>query len=227
MHQQTPWKMASRQHHRGPRALQHTRVIPFRHKSNICARRTDSFEPGLIGLANVDWTLESAGPFRPGRVIVRMGDDNGMQAAEVLDFGYCFLVKERDEVPEDVSLGCLDEDCAFSDGELYRKRGGKSVDFTFWHSISGQIVLGNHTLGSVFTHQILTFSSSCHQTFLYPFSFNFPSVVKTCPVAGTYCLGSSQILHSSSPDSSVTGYCVPHSLQMRRSSEVFSSIFAD
>lgn len=84
-----------------------------------------------------------------------------------------------------------------------------------------------HTFGSVLTNNILSSTSSCHQTLRWPFSFTSRNVVKTCPVAGTYCLGSSQILQESLPESLVTGYWVPHSLQRSKSSDVSNFGFAD
>src|SRR6185369_4841199 len=43
---------------------------------------------------------------------------------------------------------------------------------------------------------------------------SFSSVVQPCPLAGTYCRSSLQILHCAGADA-LSGYCVPQAVQMK------------
>lgn len=49
---------------------------------------------------------------------MRVGDDDGFHAAQLLDAGDGLLVDVRDAVPEDVPLGTAEEERALPDGDL-------------------------------------------------------------------------------------------------------------
>lgn len=77
---QTPRKMSSRQHHRN--TLQNALIVPVPHKPHVRTRRVDPLKPDLVRLADVDRTVKSAGPVRPGGIVVWVGYDDSGEAAK-------------------------------------------------------------------------------------------------------------------------------------------------
>lgn len=123
-----------------------------------------------------------------------VGDYDCFQAAEGVDLGSLvggfvdvgmdetdfvdgFLVEEGDEVPEDVAV--LTTVVSQVSLDAMRTYCLRSVRMS-----SARLPMAN--LGSVLTHQMSGWFSTCHHTFLKPCAFNLPKVVKTCPVGGTY-----------------------------------------
>lgn len=78
----------------------------------------DSLHPFLIRSGNIHRALERRGPGQMGRVVVRVTYNNSFEAALGVYPGDCGGVEQREAVPEHVTVGGFDQDCALADGEF-------------------------------------------------------------------------------------------------------------
>ena len=74
--------------------------------------------PDLVLGGNVHGTVEGPAPLDVGAVVMRVADDNGLEATQLVDVVDGFWVEESQAVPEDVASGRADKNGPLSNGKL-------------------------------------------------------------------------------------------------------------
>lgn len=95
-------------------------------------------KPLLVVLGEVYLAVEGARPEQVRGVIVRVGDDDGADATQIVNLADGGVVEEGDAVPEDVALGRPDEGATLADADL---GSGVNEGDTVIFVVSGEVVL--------------------------------------------------------------------------------------
>lgn len=113
----------------GQRHVEFRLVLPVGQKDLLRARQR---QPPPVLRRQVDGAAaESAGPRGVRRVVVRVGNDNGGQPAELADLGLGRRVQQRHAVPEHVAGRRADQDGALANGELGLRDDGNKGGLIF------------------------------------------------------------------------------------------------
>lgn len=66
----------------------------------------------------IHWTPKLRSPLEMGRVEVRVANHNSLQSALAVDELHSLVIKEGNQVPEDITMRCFKQDCALTYAEL-------------------------------------------------------------------------------------------------------------